>query len=256
MQIKFELYELVKNDKVIFLLICLVGILSILPLINSIYYFGMVQSDAFAATGTTLMALFTFLFATNGAKEAYYKRLADRPILEISDKKVKGNKIIFKVKNVGNSAAMELKLNTTVDFPDLQITYNKQNKIIGFREKGFFFKSKKGKEIIANTIIINNTTLGGLYGYEPLTMLRPNEKTEMADYANIQVRERNKLYARDLSELPVILRKIKKRYAYINMELRYVYLDEIKYKPVTHLIFDEKKHKSLEDAWKARYKFH
>nr|APG80637.1 hypothetical protein [Candidatus Parvarchaeum acidiphilum ARMAN-4] len=255
MQIKFDLYELVKNDKAVFLIICLMGIISILPIINSIYYFSMVQSDAFAATGTTLMALFTFLFATKQAKEAYYKRLADRPILEFSNQKVKGNKMIFEVKNVGNSAAMELKLITTVHFPDLKIKYNKQNKIIEVSEKGFISNQKRSKEIIANIIIINDTTSNLSYGYEPLTMLRPNEKTEMEDYAYIHVQERNNSYTRDLSELPVILRKIKKRFAYINMELRYVYLDEIKYELVTHLIFDEKRHKNLEDAWKARFEF-
>ena len=34
-----------------------------------------------------------------------------------------------------------------------------------------------------------------------------------------------------------------------------LYLDEIKYELVTHLIFDEKRHKNLEDAWKARFEF-
>lgn len=253
MKTEFNLYNLVKNDKAIMLIICLMGILAISPMINSIYFFHFVQSDAFAATGTTLMAIFTFIFAVYEAKERYYRRLADGPILEISIQKVKDNKITFKVKNVGNSAAMELKLITITHIPHIQVKYNKENKIIGIKEDILFPNKKISNEVIAG-ITINNLDLYSWLGYEPLKILKPNKETKITDYAYIHI-ERNQSKdskTSDLSKLPIILRGVRKRYASIDLVLRYVYLDELKYEQVVHLIFDREKHKNLEDAWKSK----
>lgn len=256
MQTKFDLYEVVKDDKAIFLISCLMGILSILPIINSIYYFGMVQSDAFAATGTTLMALFTFLFATKEAREAYYKRLADRPILEISDKKVKGNEITFKVKNVGNSPATELKLIIGVIIPQrMRVKYEGTN-ITKFRESGWeeiFEDQKIFNQTVDNITFVNETSKDDPMIYTLRDILKPGEETELSDVAKINFKERTKRECTELSKLQAILRKIRKRYAKIYFLLSYYYLDDLKYKEFGRLIFDRDNHKNLEDAWKAGF---